>query len=448
MHISDCSKIEQIAPASLKAAPANARTHSKQQIGQIVASIKRMGFTSPVLIDEDNVILAGHGRSEAARAIGLSQIPCVRIAGLTAAEKRAYVLADNKIALNAGYDLEILAGELQHLIDIDFEVNLTGFANSEIDKIIVDIDEASTEPDRPEDEHLLADTGDPVTCLGDTWQLGRHRLVCGDAKEQECIAHLVGGELADMVFTDPPYNVRIAGHVSGQGKARHREFVEASGEMSTAQFTTFLAQAFEAIERVCRDGAIVFICMDWRHLGEALAAGHAVFTDLKNLCVWSKTNGGMGTFYRSQHEMVLVWKAGDAAHTNNFGLGDKGRYRTNVWSYAGVNTFKTERMDELGSHPTVKPVALVADAIRDVSNRGQIVLDTFGGSGTTLIAAEKTGRVARLVEIDPAYCDVIVRRWERVTGKSATFGETGESFSDVKEYRLDAAPRTGRETVR
>jgi DNA modification methylase len=205
--------------------------------------------------------------------------------------------------------------------------------------------------------------------------------------------------------------------------------------MSRAEFTEFLKVSFQNVERACRGGAIVFVCMDWRHLEELLSAGYAVFTHLMNLCVWAKTNGGMGTFYRSQHELIFVWKVGDEPHTNNFGLGDGGRYRTNVWNYAGANAFKAEREEELAMHPTVKPVALVADAIRDVSHRGQSVLDVFGGSGTTLIAAEKTGRVARLMELDPAYCDVIIRRWEKLTGKRAILSSSGADFETVEAER-------------
>jgi DNA modification methylase len=276
-----------------------------------------------------------------------------------------------------------------------------------------------------------------VTQLGDLWILGRHALICDDAKDPTAIELLMAGRQADMIFTDPPYNTKIQGHVSGLGRTQHREFVEASGEMSPDQFIQFLAQTLALAANACRDGAIAFVCMDWRHLGEVLVAGKSAFSELKNMCVWTKTNGGMGTFYRSQHEMVLVFKIGTAAHTNTFGLGDKGRYRTNVWSYPGVNTFKSERMVELASHPTVKPVALVADAIRDVSHRGQVVLDVFGGSGTTLIAAEKTGRCARLIEIDPIYCDVIIRRWQKLTGKKACLARTDETFETIEGLRTD-----------
>ena len=272
--------------------------------------------------------------------------------------------------------------------------------------------------------------------MGDIWQLGRHRLLCGDARDPASYTTLLGDQRVDLVFTDPPYNVPIDGHVCGAGSVKHREFAFASGEMSQAAFTAFLTETLGAMAATCRDGAIAFVCMDWRHMGEVLAAGKAVFSELKNLCVWNKTNGGMGTFYRSKHELVFVWKVGDAPHTNSFGLGDTGRYRTNVWDYAGISSMSASRGDELAMHPTVKPVAMVADAIRDCSKRGDIVLDGFGGSGSTLIAAEKTGRSARLIEYDPGYCDVIITRWQKLTGKRATLGDPGTAFEDVAEQRI------------
>jgi DNA modification methylase len=238
------------------------------------------------------------------------------------------------------------------------------------------------------------------------------------------------------VFTDPPYNVKIDGNVCGLGSVKHREFAFASGEMSEHQFTCFLESSLGNAAKVMRDGAIAFVCMDWRHMGELLAAGRAVFTELKNLVVWNKSNGGMGAFYRSKHELIFAFKQGTAEHTNSFGLGDTGRYRTNVWDYAGISSIGGARAEELAMHPTVKPVALIADAIRDCSRRGEVVLDCFGGSGSTLIAAEKTGRRARLIEYDPLYCDTIVRRWEKLTGKRATLGEDGETFEDLVEERL------------
>lgn len=430
-------RIELVSIKELKSADRNARTHPPRQIALIARSIKRFGFTSPALINDDNQLLAGHGRVEAAKEAGFTEIPCIRLSSLTKAEQRAYVIADNQLALKAEWDFDILALELGEQLESGFEIDLTGFEQAEIDQILCDAKERSTEEREPENDHPKPSSpGKAVSRIDDLWTLGRHSLICGDAKDARVLDALMAGAKANMVFTDAPYNLRIDGHVSGLGKHRHREFAEASGEMSRADYTQFLRLSYENIERACCNGAIIYSCMDWRHMGEMLEAGYAAFTHLMNVCVWAKTNGGMGTFYRSQHELVFVWKVGDAPHTNNFGLGDKGRYRTNVWTYPGVNTFKAERAAELASHPTVKPVALVADAIRDVSNRGEVVLDVFGGSGTTLIAAEKTGRAARLIELDPVYCDVIIRRWQKLTGKRAVLSTSGADFDTVAAERL------------
>jgi DNA modification methylase len=247
--------------------------------------------------------------------------------------------------------------------------------------------------------------------MGDLWQLGPHRLICGNALEPATVAALMCGERAQMIFTDPPYNVPIQGHVGGLGTIKHREFAMAAGEMTRSEFTAFLRSAFERLVETSQDGSIHFICMDWRHMTEMLAAG-SVYTELKNLIVWAKDNGGMGTFYRSRHELVFAYKNGTAQHINSFELGQHGRYRTNVWQYRGMNSMAAGRNDELALHPTVKPVAMIVDAIKDVSERGAIVLDLFGGSGSTLIAAHKTGRRGYLCELDPIYCDLILRRWE------------------------------------
>jgi DNA modification methylase len=261
--------------------------------------------------------------------------------------------------------------------------------------------------------------------------MGEHRLLCADATDERAFRNLMGGERAQMVFTDPPYNVAINGHVGGLGKTRHREFVMAAGEMTSDQFACFLGSAFGQLVQHSIDGSIHFICMDWRHMPEVLAAGKDAYPELKNLCVWVKDNGGMGSFYRSRHELIFVFKSGSAPHLNSFELGQHGRYRTNVWQYRGVNTFKRERMDELSLHPTVKPVAMIVDAIKDVSERGGIVLDCFGGSGSTLIAAHKTGRRARVIELDPLYVDRTIRRWQAVAKDEAIHAESGRSFDEL-----------------
>ena len=406
--------IESLSIAALRPWTKNARTHSKKQIRQIADSIEAFGFTNPVLIDQTHTILAGHGRVEAAKLLGMTTVPCLRIEHMTAQQKRAYVLTDNKLALNAGWDEELLAEELQALLldeDLKFDIGITGFSIAEVDRLIEGV--VPEEDANPGDDHLPELADGPTRCQpGDVWQLGSHRLICGNALDPVTVATLMDGEVAQMVFTDPPYNVPVQGHVCGSGAIRHREFAMASGEMTTGQFTDFLRISFENMVAHSIDGSIHFICMDWRHMGELLAAGHAVYSEFKNLMVWAKDNGGMGTFYRSRHELIFAFKLGTAAHINSFELGQHGRYRTNVWEYKGVNTLRSGRMEELALHPTVKPVQMITDAIKDVSKRGGVVLDLFGGSGSTLIAAHKTGRRGYLCEIDPVYCDRIIQRWE------------------------------------
>ena len=405
--------IQDIPIASLRPWAKNARTHSKKQLNQLADSMREFGFTNPVLIDDNGTILAGHGRVEAAKLLDMEEVPCVRLSSMTPQQKRAYVIADNKLALNAGWDEELLAEELTALTeaDVSFDVELTGFSIAEIDHLVEGLN--PEEPGDPLDDQVPDPYLAPGRCQkGDIWALGRHRLVCGSALDGDTVDLLMDGEKAAMVFSDPPYNVPIDGHVGGSGRTKHREFEMAAGEMSQDQFTGFLQTAFANMAKHSRDGAIHFQCMDWRHMNEMMAAGQAVYSELKNFIVWVKDNGGMGTFYRSRHELVFAWKVGTAPHINTFELGQHGRYRTNVWQYKGVNTLKTGRMDELSLHPTVKPVEMIADAIRDVSARNDIVLDLFGGSGSTLIAAHKTGRRAFLCELDPLYCDRILHRWE------------------------------------
>jgi DNA modification methylase len=416
----------------------NARTHSKQQIRQIAKSIKKFGFCNPVLIDDSKQIIAGHGRVEAAKLLGIDAVPTCQLSHLSEADKRAYILADNKLAEKAGWDRELLAIELQGLVDLNFEVELTGFEMAEIDVILDEAKEANDAETGPEDD-VLQPSGPAVTKPGDLWVLGNNRLLCGDARDQGAYDRLLEGAKAEFVFTDPPYNVAIEGNVCGLGSIHHREFAMASGEMSEAEFTVFLEAVFRNLALSTANGSIHQICMDWRHMPEMLTAGRKIYSELKNLCVWNKSNAGMGTFYRSKHELVFVWKNGDGSHINNFELGQHGRTRTNVWDYAGISTMRAGRLEELAMHPTVKPVALVADAIKDCSRRGGLVLDPFCGSGTILIAAERTGRKARALEIDPTYVDVAVRRWQTYTGKPAVLAASGEAFETVQEQRASGS---------
>ena len=415
----------------------NARTHSKRQIKQIADSITRFGFTNPILIDGEGGVIAGHGRVAAAKLLGMPEVPTISLEHMSAVEKQAYIIADNQIAAKAGWDNEMLSIEFGDLQAANFDLTMTGFEIPEIDIIMGEHapDNRDDDDNAPVDER---DTSKPaVSRRGDVFVLGRHRLICGDALSPDDYTQLMQGEKAGVSFGDFPYNVKIEGNVSGLGKKKHGEFAMASGEMSDAEFARFLEDLCAKIAEACVPGAIAFICMDWRHLVETIEAGKKSIGDLLNICVWNKTNAGMGSLYRSQHEMVLVFRNGRAPHRNNVELGKHGRHRSNVWAYRGANSFGAGRMDDLAAHPTVKPVNLVADALLDVSKRGDIVLDPFGGSGTTLIAADKTGRKARLIEIDAYYCDFIVGRFENHTGKQATLAATGQTFEELADERAN-----------
>jgi DNA modification methylase len=425
-------RLESMAVADLRPHDRNPRTHSKKQVAQIADSIRRFGFVNPVFVDGDGQVIAGHGRVEAAKLLGMKKVPVLRFEHMTEAEKRAYVIADNRLAELAGWDNDLLALELSAITELDgeFELALTGFDTAEIEALLNGLD---NEQSSAEEGVEIDEQAPVVSRVGDMWQLGDHIIICGDATDPAVYDRLLGGEKAEMVFTDPPYNVPVNGHVCGLGKVQHDEFVMASGEMSEAEFTEFLTKVAKNLASFSSDGSIHYVCMDWRHIGELLAAGRAAYSEFKNLVVWNKDNGGMGAFYRSKHELVFVFKNGTATHINNFGLGQHGRYRTNVWDYAGVNSLKAERGEELAMHPTVKPVAMVADAIRDCSRRGGIILDAFSGSGTTIIAAEQTCRKARVIELDPRYVDVAVRRWQQVTGGKAKLVGSDNSFDELSE---------------
>ena len=396
--------------------PRNARTHPKRQIDQLKASIEAFGFTNPILADPEGKIIAGHGRLQAARAMGLAELPVITLPGLSDTQKRALRIADNKIALSAGWDLEILQLELGELALLDVDIDLTGFSTGEIDMIL-------TPTGDPDDEVIPPVPATVRTKPGDIWILGEHRVGCGDGRDAKFLQRVIGdGARVDAAFLDPPYNVRIGGHAVSAGS--HREFAMASGEMSEAEFRSFLTDTLGAAARCSRDGAVHFVCMDWRHMDSISAVGTTVYGERLNLCIWNKSNAGMGSLYRSKHEFVFVYRVGTAPHLNMVELGKHGRNRTNIWDYASVNSMRGSRREDLALHPTVKPTGLVADAIQDVTRRGDLVLDLFLGSGTTLMAAERTGRRFRGLDIDPAYVDVAIERWSARTGLKPHLEET------------------------
>jgi DNA modification methylase len=419
-------QIEWVPITSLKLNTTNPRRHSQKQITKIAKSINQVGFVAPCLVEDENRVLAGNARIEAAAQLGMTEVPVVRLRHLSEPDKRALIIADNKLAELASWDETLLRQELAFLndLDIDFDFSAIGFDTAEVDFILGGGTEAD---DRADALPAIVDV-DAVSQPGDLWLLGDHRLYCGSALERSSYDAVLAGNRAAMVFMDPPYNVPIDGHVGGKGPIKHREFAMASDEMPLEAFEAFLSASLGHITNFAKDGAICFVCMDWRHVGELLAAAKA-FT-LKNICVWVKNNGGMGSLYRSQHEFVFVLKCGNANHISNIELGKHGRNRTNVWEYRVLNSFGSGRDELLKSHPTVKPVAMVADAIKDCSHRGELILDPFAGSGTTLIAAEKTKRRSALIELDPLYVDAIVRRWETYTGKQAVCAASGMTFAE------------------
>jgi DNA modification methylase len=436
-------EVQMVAVDQIKPNPRNARTHSKRQVRQIADAIKTFGWTVPLLVDEQKRLLAGHGRLEAARLLGLHTVPTITVRGLSDAKKRTLTLADNKLAENAGWDRQVLAIELPQLTELLIEegldIALTGFLPVEIDQLTTDFEEDSSDPDDSVDPDWLSAV--PVTRPGDLWRLGEHRLLCGDARTPADLSHLLGKDRAAMAFLDPPYNVRIR-DVVGRGRTRHAEFAMASGEMTPAHFVAFLGDGLAAAAAASRDGALHYVCMDWRHIGELLEAGRQVYGETINLVVWVKSNAGQGSLYRSQHELVGVFRVGKGPHLNNVELGRHGRSRSNVWHYAGVNTFRAGRLEELSAHPTVKPVALVADAIKDCTRRGDIVLDAFSGSGTTILAAERVGRRACGLEIEPRFVDLAVRRWQAFTRRDAIHDESGRTFDELAmEHRGGSSRR-------
>jgi DNA modification methylase len=429
-------KVDYCAIEQLKVPKRQLREHKPKQVEQIMSSIRRMGFINPIVVDAEMRIVCGIGRYLAASEIGLTRVPVIVVDHLSEAELRAYAIADNKLVLNDTWDEKLLAIELSELMvtDIDLPIELTAFNLIEIDNLLFVEQESDSGPLEP-------DESEPVSQLGDLYDLGGHRLLCGDSRNEETYQTLLGDERARCVVSDNPYNIKISGNVSGLGRVKHGEFVMGSGEMSKQEFTDFLTSVFVLLARYSVDGAIHFQFMDHRHLREMLDAGEAAYHELKTLVVWDKQVAGMGSFYRNQFELVFVYKVGTAPHRNNFGLGEWGRHRSSVWSYPGANAMRRGRLDTLALHPTVKNLEMVMDAIRDVTHRGEIVLDPFSGASTTLLACERTGRIARCIELDPKYVDVGIRRWEGATGKQAVHIASGLTFQELAMSRSGADAR-------
>ena len=428
--------------ASLKSYSRTIRKHPEKQLVKLAASMREFGYLVPALVNADGVIIAGEARVAAARRIGLTAIPVIEVSHLSPAQVRAFRIADNKLGDLSTFDTRELAIEMEAILSADISVESLGFETAEVDLMMSLGDEPEADPA----DAIPALPDQPVTRSGDRWNLGDHRLLCASSLEETSWAALMGGELAAMAFTDAPFNVPVNGHVSGSGK--FSEFSMASGEMSETEFIEFNRIYLTRMAAHLSDGAILFACMDWKHLFEILTAVRSVGLSLINLCVWNKSNGGQGSFYRSKHELVLVLKKGRERHINNIQLGATGRYRCNVWDYAGANSFGRSRTADLNDHPTVKPAALVADAIRDVSHNQQIVVDAFMGSGTTIIAAERTRRRAYGIEIEPGYVDVAIRRWSELTGSEVILQATGETFAQVRARRYaEASALTAAATV-
>ena len=427
-------RIEMVPISSLKPNPNGARKHSPKQVALIGTALSRWGFLVPIVTDRDRTIVAGMGRYLAAQELQYDHVPIISREFLSEGDRRAFALAENRLAELGRWDDELLQGELKFLFDADYDLTVTGFELKDLDFTISDL-VAKEEPIELPPCDVVA-----VSRPGDLWNVDdRFHLYCGNAREAESYEIVLGRERAAMIIADPPYNVPIDGHVSGLGKIRHPEFVEASGEMNPSEFTAFLRAVFRNCARFSIDGSIHYHCMDWRHIREILDAADGVYTQFKQLVVWNKAgNAGMGSFYRSQHELIFVFKSGPGRHINNFSLGETGRYRTNVWDYQGCNTFRKGRDADLEAHPTVKPLALYMDAILDCSNKGDLILDPFSGSGTLLTAAYRTGRRGAAIELDPIYVDTSIKRLCTVSGLVARL-PNGRTFEEVEADRQKEA---------
>ena len=431
-------KVEYLPIDSIKPYKTNPKIHSNKQVEQIMNSMNKFAFIVPITTDEKNVIIAGHGRFLAAQKLEMKKVPVIKLSHLTEAQKKAYRIADNKLTEIGEWNKDLLKLEFVELekLNLDFSLDITGFDMGEIDVMLdSSITEKEIEADEKSNAVPFIKEEEVVSKVGDIWQLGKHRIICGNSLEKKVYEKLFEGKKARMIFTDPPFNVKIDGHVCGNGKFKHKEFAMASGEMTSEEFTNFLKSIYLLLKEFSIEGSLHFSCIDWRHVREQSIAGFEVYDEFKNICTWVKSTGGMGSLYRSQHEFIFVYKNGRTPHINNVELGVHGRYRTNVWNYPGVNSFG-KNQENLKYHPTVKNVEMVKDAILDVTKRNDIVLDAFLGSGTTLIAAEQSGRICYGIELDPLYIDTTIRRWQEITGKPAVHVQTGKIYDELLDEKM------------
>jgi DNA modification methylase len=431
--------IQTIEISGLKSSLRHVRRISAAHVERVASSIADLGFTQPILVRHSEIV-DGHTRVEAAKRLGLDHVPAIEVAHLSDPEVRKLRLALNRTAELGEWDLDQLRIEVADLNDLEVDLTSTGFSPQELDIILLDDDDGD-----PDKESLPEPSVHPVTESGDLWLLGEHRVLCGNALEKTSYARLLGDDAVHAVLTDPPYNVPVAGHVSGLGKKTHAEFAMASGEMSEAEWQTFLDSVLGLLSEPLIDGGVMFAFMDWRSIHRLYAAGLAAGLNLANLVVWYKEAGSMGSLYRSAHELVAVFCKGRTPRINNVELGRYGRDRSNVWVAPGANRPGSSANAMLAFHATPKPVELCVDAILDVTERGDTVLDAFLGSGTTLVAADKAGRRCCGIEIEPRFVDVILRRWQQLTGREAVLAETGETFSKVEVRRAEVMDRSQQE---
>lgn len=431
-------QIELVPIKDLRIPSRRLRSASEAQVEALMKIIREIGFVVPLVTDEKRYVWSGIVRLKAARRLGLTIVPTVQLNGLTEAQKRAFRLADNKLPEKAKWDRKALALELPELtpllIEQGLDISITGFSAVEIDQIRFDFEQRVANPSDTIEARWLSQS--PISRRGDVYRLGDHVLCCGDARNGELVRRLVGNRLVAMAFLDPPYNVRIRDTL-GRGKVKHSEFAMASGEMTRQEYIGFLEQALRVAASVSLPSAVHYVCIDWKHVDALIKAGRGAYFRMLNLAVWVKSNAGQGSFYRSQHELIGIFRVGGERHINNIELGRHGRSRSNVWSYPGVSGFRAGRMNDLHAHPTIKPTMMVCDAIKDCTQLDDTVLDTFCGSGTTILAAERVGRRAVAVETEPRFVDLAIRRWQDYSGKDAIHVDTGRSFNALTSLRSD-----------